>query len=210
MIPMSLSDVNHMSRQEAERATTRIKHSNIGGRLPKSKLKSDKKYLVQFAKDHHEKEDEGISKVTDTVVANPVAGVTVIQPTTSGVTNPSTSPTTSLGSAFISAGIVSAQDASGLPPGIRYVTEAQRESHPLSLNEVNALSRKKLEIMLNKPKVISENEAAVSAAMGASGTRSDEWVKHFSVVILPGERKYQRNSGCIRFVGLWTKRWVKS
>jgi hypothetical protein len=47
--------------------------------------------------------------------------------------------------------------------------------------------------MLNKPKMISENDAAVSAAIGASGTRSDESVKQLNVAILPGEQKYQRD-----------------
>jgi hypothetical protein len=56
------------------------------GKAPKVKVEEWQKYLVQFAEDYHETEEEGISKVTDTIVANPVAGGTIVQPTTSSVT----------------------------------------------------------------------------------------------------------------------------
>jgi hypothetical protein len=192
MLYQGFKSTQYKSKREHEN-----KALEYWGKAPKFKIDEWQRYLVQFSEDYKESDDEGSSKVAETVVEKSVVGLPVTSPTVAGNTvvhsTGTATPSSNLQTTFVSAGLQATQgESTTFPPGISYVNITQRETRPLSMNEMRSLSRKEVEIMLNRPREISEHDAAVSAAISSAPTRSDEWMKQFNVAILPGERKYQR------------------
>jgi hypothetical protein len=144
-------------------------------------------YLIQFSEDYQGglTDDESSDK-TSTGSSSSQSSTTTIAKKTGG-------PSSGNVPIFVPGGQLNPAGGQLFAPGLQYVTVAQREAAPLSLDDMKKLSKEELERRLLAPKATSSNDAAVADAVKSSGTRSDEWRRQFNVAILPGERKFQRD-----------------